>query len=457
MRPFVAGAALATAAALASPLPSEELTFAAAWERALGGNEALAAARKLVDRRREERGAARALRWPRLEAAARATRLDEPLVIDLDPIRQVILRLAPGVPAAAVPAFEEVVQEERFWKADLRLTVPLFAGGRIDAAGRAAEALVREAEAQERTSEGSVSSELVRRYFALRLARRVLEVRADVLSGMERHVYEARRLEEEGLVARTERLHAEVARAEAERQVKRSTHDLELARTALANTLAAEGPLEAATPLFVVRHLEPVEAFRERAEASNPALAGLGAARAAAAQATRAERAAYFPEVFLFGARELHEHDLTVLEPTWAVGVGVRLSLFDGFGRERRVGAARRQEERLELLAGKSRRDVGTLVERAHREAEKARDQHDALGAARALAAESLETRTRAFEEGLGTSLEVVDARLALARVELERLVASYEQVVALADLLEAAGEPGRFEELRAGGEEVER
>ena len=63
--------------------------------------------------------------------------------------------------------------------------------------------------------------------------------------------------------------------------------------------------------------------------------------------------------------------------------------------------------------------------------------------------------RTRAFEEGLATSLDVVDARLSLSRVELERLAAAYEFDVALADLLEASGQGARFEQLLATGRPV--
>ncbi len=60
--------------------------------------------------------------------------------------------------------------------------------------------------------------------------------------------------------------------------------------------------------------------------------------------------------------------------------------------------------------------------------------------------------RTRAFEEGVATSLDVVDARLSLAKVELGRLASARDLDVALAELLEAAGLTERYEALRADG-----
>ena len=54
--------------------------------------------------------------------------------------------------------------------------------------------------------------------------------------------------------------------------------------------------------------------------------------------------------------------------------------------------------------------------------------------------------RARSFEEGFATSLDVVDAQLALSRIEIETLVAAYDFDVALAELLEVSGESEKFE-----------
>ena len=81
-----------------------------------------------------------------------------------------------------------------------------------------------------------------------------------------------------------------------------------------------------------------------------------------------------------------------------------------------------------------------------------AREQVEAFGAALELARENVRVRTRAFEEGVATSLDVVDARLSLAKVELGRLASARDLDVALAELLEAAGQTERYETLRADG-----
>ncbi|MBK9372555.1 MAG: TolC family protein [Holophagales bacterium] len=447
-------ACVALSFVLAAAAEAADISLPEARSRMRTSHEALKAAGYEVRERAAEVGAANALLWPKLEANARITRMDGPIVIDLEPVRQVILALHPAVPGAAVPPFLLDVQDELFGRADVRLTWPLFTGGKIDAARSAADARKADAEASLRTVDESLSTELVRRYFGTRLARKARDVRAGVLSALDEHVRDARRLEEEGFLSRAERLHADVARSDADRELKGAEHDLALAREALANILTLpgeEGPaLDATTPLFVVKDLPPLEELKRDALVANPSLARLAAAGSLAGAGLAAESARWYPDIAAFGFRELHERGLTLLDPTWAAGLTARWTLFDGFGREKSIVAARERSARVEALSSRARRDVETLVEKRYRESRKALEQVEAFGAALELGRENVRVRTRAFEEGVATSLDVVDARLSLARVELGRLAAARDFDVALAELLEAAGQSERYEALRA-------
>ena len=438
------------------PASAIEVSLPEAQARIRSSHEALRAAGHEVSERQAEVGAADALQWPRIEANARYTRLDGPITIDLDPIRQVILALHPGVPSAAVPPFTLAVQDEAYGRADLRLTWPLFTGGKVDAARDAAGARLADASAARRGIEEGLSAELARRYFGVRLAARAVSVRTEVLAGLDEHVRSARRLEEEGFLSAAERLHADVARTDADRELKAARHDLALAREALANVLslpgAEAGSLETTTPLFVPAELPSLAGLKRTALDASPALARLAAASSLAGAGLSAEKARRYPEVALFGVRELYKPGLTLLDPAWAAGLNARWTLFDGFSREKGIAAARERGERVEELSKRARRDVETLVEKRYREARKALEQVEAFGAALELARENVRVRARGFEEGVATSLDVVDARLSLARVELGRLAAARDLDVALAELLEAAGVPESYEALRAGG-----
>ena len=185
--------------------------------------------------------------------------------------------------------------------------------------------------------------------------------------------------------------------------------------------------------------------------ASNAALARLSAASSLAEAGLTSEKARWYPDLSLFGFRELYKPGLTILDPLWAVGLTARWTLFDGLGREKGIVAARERTARVGETTLRARRDVETLVEKKYREVRKALEQVEAYEAALELARENQRVRQRGFEEGVATSLDVVDARLSLARVELGRLAAARDVDVALAELLEAAGQSERYEALRAG------
>lgn len=424
------------------------LSLPDAWAQLRRANESLHAARAEVDRRGAERAATRSLAQPQIDLSLTQTWISDPITIDLDPVRAVILKLHPTVPAGAVPPFLLDVQNNSFLKGQATAVWPLYTGGRIQAAQRAGAAGEAEAGAALRQTENSLFHELVRRYYGLQLARTVQATRTTVLAGVEQHVLQATRLESEGFLNRAERLHADVARAEARREKQKADRHVEIAGIALAGLLATEtaAPPLPASPLFVATTpLAEVATFVAAGTAHQPALATLAAKRAQAGEGIKAEEGKRRPEVFLFGAKELNRGDLTLLEPDWAAGIGVRFSLWDRTDRPNRLRAARALERRVGFLEADTARQLRTLIEKGHREVASAQDQFTALDATLTLARENLRVRQAAFSEGHATSLEVVDAQLALARVETERARAAFDFVAALAALLEATGQPEQF------------
>jgi outer membrane protein TolC len=201
--------------------------------------------------------------------------------------------------------------------------------------------------------------------------------------------------------------------------------------------------------LFLLPDPGSLESLVATALRQHPALKRLSTQQGLAGAQLSAEKGRWLPDVALFGTRELHEDDLSLLNPKWAVGVQATFTLFSGFDREHKIAAAKSQQARVTALDARARRDISTLVEQKYRTMAKAREQYTSLDASVEAAAEVVRVRSRAFDEGFATSIEVVDAQLTLQGVRLQRLLAAYDYDVALAELLEATGEPGRFSDLR--------
>jgi len=79
------------------------------------------------------------------------------------------------------------------------------------------------------------------------------------------------------MIARAERLHAEVAWAEAEREYKRAKRNEKIAQTALSNILSSEYTIDPTSSLFLLRKVEFLAEFRSRVIGNNLILTQIAA------------------------------------------------------------------------------------------------------------------------------------------------------------------------------------
>ncbi|MCB9481410.1 MAG: TolC family protein [Desulfobacteraceae bacterium] len=256
------------------------------------------------------------------------------------------------------------------------------------------------------------------------------------------------------MISKAERLHAQVAAEEADREHKKSVRDMEIASTALCGLIFCEpSAITPVSPLFWTHELPEKEAFLENAHKDNIILKNLKQQMKLADAGLQNEKSAYRPDVYLFASKALLTNDLTILDPEWAAGIGARFTLFDGFARSGKVASARAVKTQVNQLYTQMLRDVDTLVVSRYQTLIQSLEQIDALDVSISFAREHLRARTRGFEEGMATSLDVVDAELAFSKVKIDRLEALYSFDLALSKLLEASGDISSFNKYRIKGE----
>jgi len=321
-------------------------------------------------------------------------------------------------------------------------TWSIYTGGRITATQRALAAGVDQARAELSSAEEHLDLELTQVYFAVALATNVERTRTEQLQAADRHLQRAIRFEERGVIAKVERLNAQVSRDEAARELVRAQSDRKIAQARLQRLLHRDVPVEPSTPLFVITNaLKPLPDWLSAAEHQNPILAAFDAKREQAQQGIVIAESRWKPEVFAFGSYSLIKNYQTLIEPNWIAGIGINFTLFAREDRASKVSAAREALQQVTSLEAETRNTIDTAVETAYRKVEQAREQFELLDSALAAAQENLRLRERGFDEGQATSLDVNDARNAVARAETARAAAAYEFVVALAQLLEASGQ----------------
>ena len=325
------------------------------------------------------------------------------------------------------------------------VVVPIFAGGKIWTANKAAKINEERTRQQSRQVRGGLIVEIVERYFGVELAKRGLAIREEAVAVVGQHLHDVALLEKEGMAVESERLYAEYRLAEAERDLQRARLQLETARKALQNSLGTTERVEPSTPMFLLSKIEPLEYFVAMAELHNPQLGEVERLRELARMNLRLHRADFFPEVVAMGGMLFCNHQLTSLAPRMAVGVGLNFKIFDGLNREYKASAARLQLRRVEALERKAEQDIALLVEDLYNKVQSVLATLSAVERSERFGEEFLRAKQRAFREGMATATDVVDATLNLSRAKLERVQTAYEFDIALARLLNASGMSENF------------
>ena len=335
------------------------------------------------------------------------------------------------------------VQDDVFFNARVTVVWPIFTGLKIYSAYDAAKENVNARKAEFDMAQNAILMDVTTKYFMLRLAEELTVLRESTMKNLEGHLERSRKLEEGGQISKAERLRAEVALAEAQNALEDALRDQSLARMALASLLRTDTSITATTPVEAPELDRSMEDFKMMAREKHPGLRQLRTERKRSHDAVRAARADWFPTVALFGYRELYTKDLTILEPEWAVGAKAQwdLPILGGAESRAKVSSAKAMERSLASKEEQTLDNINLLVEKRWREMEHAKSRLTSLVKTRELADEALRSQTRAYEAGLATGLDVVDAELSLSRLQVADLKAHYDAVVAWLGLLEAAGE----------------
>jgi len=437
-----------------------DLTFTESWHMLLQNNEGLAAERSGVERAAQLVQANKGRRLPTLDLTGSYMRLDDPITIGPSDLlasmpagaglEQIFTNIGNllGIPAGSVnQALTSTLRDDDVWNASLRALWPLFTGGKISAATDIAEAQQVEAEFRLKMEEQVKFEELAKYYFGVVLAERVLETRVEVQDGLAEHLDHAVKLEEQGQIARVERLQAAASYDRALVERKKAERDFEIAALALTRIVRSESPVHPVNGLFTNSQLPPEESFVDSTLAQYPGLGVLDAKRRQANGLIKVNQADYYPGVFVFGNYAFYQGDDLVgkTAPDWLLGVGVNIPLISPSGRRDRVGAARSAVLQVDHLRGQAEHDLQLLVEKTYREALQALEEYEGLASSLELAEENVRLRNIAFSQGLSTSLDVVDGQLFLAGIRTQRWVAAYRYVLSLARLLAVSGGAGDF------------
>ena len=457
---LLAGALSIALPALAQVPAGAPLSFNEALQQAAAASGAVQGAVLDVRAKTLKAEALSNIDGPSVDLTAFRGRLSTDLNIDTSGLSGVVggiesvLPPIPGLPKPQIPnsLSREVVTDLTSF--GLLGMWPIYTGGRLDAVKGLASSLTQAAQAERVEAEEQLATLVAQRYFQLLLAKRVVAVRAEVTAGVTEHQRDAARLEKGGLISRAERLRADVALDSARSDEAQARSDEEIAQVALDRLLAVNTQVRPSTPLFVNSlPVGTLQSFISTGMRENANWKKIDSKRAQAEQALKLHGKEYTPTVFAIGNYNLNRGSEKLVRSNWAIGLVVAVPLVHRINTGKMIAAAKLDQERVEVVARQAERDIPTLIEKNWRALENARIQYLSTASSVELARENIRLQTVAFQQGQVTSLEVVDARLNLAKVETQRAQTAYNYVMGLAQLLEATGETQRLGSLAAAAD----
>ncbi|MFG1498377.1 TolC family protein [Saccharospirillum sp. HFRX-1] len=381
---------------------------------------------------------ARSERWrygPTLTLNSRYTQLNDDLSLSVD-----ISALNP-----LAPPMRETIQQDHYTTATLEATLPVYTGGRLQAAVAAADARIDDQQAQAEQQQQTVLLQLVDRYYSLVLASEAVDIRQRRLDSLDRQVYSAERREQEGLIATADRLAVEVERDEARRELSNAQADLELATLVYRQLVGASVPLPQPGQLAPLSANPDLDRLHQLLLTQSPEIAQLQAKQQLAAAGADGSDASWLPTVALFGRYELLPDGLTALDPRWAAGVSMQWSLLDSGNRWHQRQAALARVDQVQQQRTQSESDLSSRLQLDYRDVRRAEANIDSLASTEALVQQQVELTQRGYHQGLSTDLDRIEAETALAAVRLQRLQAVIEQHQAMARLYIRAGDSAAF------------
>jgi outer membrane protein len=328
------------------------------------------------------------------------------------------------------------------------LTQPLYAGGRISAGVTAALEQRKAAGFDTSTGQSDLTLEVVSSFWGLVARRESERVLREGIASYEAHLKDTRNFVDVGMAARNDLLAVQVERdrAELSRLEAENMADTENANLVRLLDLEPGTRVEPAEEGAFPAAEGDVEALVAEAREARPEIRALRARVAAAEAQVKIAHSAALPQASLQGSYDYANPNQRIFplegiwRDTWAVGVGVSITAFDGGRVSAATARARAQALALSRQVDDLERHVRLEVTSRLLDLRTARASLNVAARSMEAARENVKVSQDRYQAGVSPSSDLLDAETRLLQAGLDQTVAATNVRLALARLDRALG-----------------
>jgi len=385
---------------------------------------------------------------PKFNLKASYTRLDDEIAFpdDMETLLQgteaLLIKEALGIPFTTalpdgIPLSEiPVILDKDLFKANVNMEWVLFSGLKVRNAVKATEHKMKALEYSGEVEKDNIVVQVSESYDQLAL----VIASEDVLNSTETYLNEQERFVntaiKNGLATPIERQKIKIAK----HQLVMKRSDVESKKVLLLEVLHQLTGIDTASIQLMVPSITPIAVNQENSAQKRNELLALEEAISATKYQEKMEKSSFIPKVAASGKYEILQQDLSLLDPTWYVGVGMQWDIFDGNvarNNAKKIAAERQKyeeqltnaEEMIDLSIIKANIDLNNATKQISLTEEEVK-----------LAEQMYQITLKQLSNGLVEIAEVLDAVNDLEKAKFNHKNAIYEQRRASINLMIAKG-----------------
>ena len=325
----------------------------------------------------------------------------------------------------------------------LSMKVPLYLGGELRTNFQLLKNRLRMTELNLEQKKEEITYQVLEEYYGVLQAKKMLKVRERQVKQNQRYVEVAKANKEAGVHTKTDLLRAKVSYNQAQQQQLVAENNFQTAKLALKNTLNLENEKE----LKINDNLDWQQQKFDLESAYEYALKNKTAFKILELQQKNAEldlegqkRKNIHPDINFSAGYEDSADEFSVTDGEWQTTLSLSYNLFNGGRDKDKVKQKSEELKRIKIEKKQTEDDIKIAVEKALLDLRAARDRIKLNELNLEQAKENLADNESKFNEGIITSLDLLEVQTTYQDVQTQYYQAIYDYNLAVAELNKAIG-----------------
>lgn len=350
------------------------------------------------------------------------------------------LKINPGTPLAG----SQSVQVDNVFFGSANLSFPVFAGGRLKYGVQSAEYLIKAAELSTENDQNAIAYNISMAYNNIFKAIQTIKVLEENLVASKKRDEAFLKLENNGLMARNDRLKAQLQTSNLELQLLDAQNNYNIANINMDLLLGLPESTEIKIDEnYIVDLMEnqPVAYYLDQAIQNRKDLQSVGYQIKAADVATKAAKAEDLPSLALTGGYvAANLTNLVTITNAMNIGVGLQYNLDRLWKKNASLLKAQAREQQILATQELLNDQINLEINKDYQNSSLAKKKIDVYERALEQATENYRITKNKFDNGLATITDLLDANAALVSAKVNVINAKADATLAYKKLLQSSG-----------------